>query len=58
MESRFFIDYPQEKIDEGSNVYRCSFCKEKALVINGLLNNHKSNCKYRINKEKLLDGKK
>ena len=48
----------QEKIEEGSNVFRCSICKEKALTINGLLENHKASCNYRIDKEKLLSGKK
>ena len=51
MEPKFYIDYPQEKIEEGSNIYRCSICKETALTINGLLSNHKSSCKYRIEKE-------
>ena len=58
MEPRFYIDYPQERIEEGSNVYRCSSCKEKALIINGLLDNHKVSCSYRITKEKLLSGKR
>jgi DNA-directed RNA polymerase subunit RPC12/RpoP len=58
MVPRFYIDYPQEKIEEGSNIYRCSICKEKALTINGLLENHKASCNYRIDKEKLLSGKK
>ena len=58
MEPRFYIDYPQERIEEGSNVYRCSICKEKALAINGLLENHKVSCIYRIDKKKLLSGKK
>ena len=58
MESKFYIDYPQEKVEEGVNVYRCSICKEKALTINGLLHNHKVNCRYRIDKEKLLSGKR
>ena len=51
MQPKFFIDYPQERIEEGSNVYRCSICKETALTINGLLTNHKASCKYRIEKE-------
>jgi len=58
MESKFYIDYPQEKVEEGANIYRCSICKEKALTINGLLHNHKIGCTYRINKEKLLSGKR
>ena len=58
MEPKFFINYPQERIEEGSNVYRCSICKERALTINGILINHKDNCSYRIDKEKLLVGKR
>ena len=54
MQPKFFIDYPQERIEEGSNFYRCSICKETALTINGLLTNHKASCKYRIEKEKAL----
>ena len=57
MDSKFYINYPQEKIEEGVNIYRCSICKEKALKINGLLNNHKASCSYRIDEEKLLSGK-
>ena len=51
MDKKFYIDYPQEKIEEGSNIYRCSICKEKSLTINGLLGNHKPSCKYRIDIE-------
>ena len=51
MDKKFYIDYPQEKIEEGSNTYRCSICKEKSLTINGLLGNHKPSCKYRIDIE-------
>tara|TARA_B100000795_G_scaffold263350_1_gene242419 strand:- start:137 stop:313 length:177 start_codon:yes stop_codon:yes gene_type:complete len=58
MEPKFYIDYPQEKIKQGANLYQCSICKEKALTINGLLDNHKASCIYRIDKEKLLSGKK
>ena len=58
MEPKFYIDYPQEKIKQGANLYQCSICKEKALTINGLLDNHKASCSYRIDKEKLLSGKR
>ena len=54
MEPKFYINYPQERIKEGSNVYRCSICKEKALRINGLLGNHKLGCKYRTD----IEGRK
>jgi hypothetical protein len=58
MEDRFYIDYPQERIEGGSNVYRCSICKESSLSINGLLENHTLDCSYRIDKEYLLNGKR
>tara|TARA_B100000795_G_scaffold256134_1_gene228321 strand:- start:932 stop:1108 length:177 start_codon:yes stop_codon:yes gene_type:complete len=58
MEPKFYIDYPQEKIDQGANIYRCSLCKESALAINGLLDNHKLSCSYRIDKKKILSGKR
>ena len=58
MDSKFYINYPQEKIEEGVNIYRCSICKEKALKINGLLDNHKASCSYRISYEKILIGKR
>ena len=52
MKPKFYIDYPQEKIEQGVNVYRCSICKVNSLEINGLLSKHKVNCEYRINQEK------
>jgi hypothetical protein len=48
---KYFIDYPQERIEEGVNNYQCSYCKVSTLEINGLLEKHKSNCKYRLEKE-------
>jgi hypothetical protein len=47
-EKKFYINYPQEKIAEGVNVYRCQLCKVESLVINGLIENHKLDCPYRI----------
>jgi hypothetical protein len=35
--SKYFIDYPQERIEEGVNNYQCQFCKVPTLTINGLL---------------------
>jgi|TARA_B110000305_G_C19114117_1_gene481156 hypothetical protein len=55
MKKIFYIDYPQEKEDPLVNNYRCKFCKESSLKINGLLENHKVNCEYRIEQKKLLD---
>ncbi len=51
MEPKFYIDYPQEKIEQGVNLYQCAICKVSSLSINGLLANHKPSCKYRIDNE-------
>ena len=51
METRFCIDYPQEKIEPNTNNYQCKFCKKSSLEINGLLKNHDVSCEYRISKE-------
>jgi len=55
MKKLFYIDYPQEKKDPKANIFRCSLCKEDALKINGLLDNHKLNCEYRLEQEKLIN---
>ena len=41
-----YNDYPQEKVD-GSNEYRCQFCKLLTSEINGKIGNHALNCQYR-----------
>jgi hypothetical protein len=43
----FYIDYPQEKIDDYQHAYRCIFCKIPTTIIFGLLENHSENCAYR-----------
>ena len=58
MKKLFYIDFPQEKKDPKANIYRCYFCKEDALKINGLLDNHKVSCKYRLEQEALINGSK
>ncbi len=58
MKPKFYIDYPQEKIEPGVNSYRCSFCKINCLEINGLLYKHKVNCEYRLKHEKLFNESK
>ena len=50
---KFFIDYPQEKIDPNRNDYQCKLCKVSSLKINSLLENHEVNCEYRIEHKKL-----
>ncbi|MBT3826209.1 MAG: hypothetical protein HOF49_00055 [Nitrosomonadales bacterium] len=54
MKKEYYIDYPQEKIEPGLNLYRCIFCKKESLHINGLLEKHDVNCSYRIEQEKQL----
>jgi hypothetical protein len=54
MKNKFYIDYPQEKIEQGVNIYRCSICKINSLEINGLLEKHDINCRYRTEHEKKL----
>ena len=53
MKKKFYIDYPQEKKDPTVNNYRCKLCKEESLKINGLLEKHKPNCKYRLSMESM-----
>jgi hypothetical protein len=48
----FYIDYPQEKIEEHQHAYRCAFCKIPTTVIFGLLENHAQDCKYRAQQRK------
>ena len=43
----FYIDYPQEKIEERQHAYRCVYCKIPTTVIFGLLENHAQDCEYR-----------
>ena len=54
MKKEYYIDYPQEKIEPGLNLYRCSICKKESLFINGLLDKHDANCSYRVEQEKQL----
>jgi hypothetical protein len=48
----FYIDYPQEKIEEHQHAYRCMFCKIPTTVIFGLLENHAEDCEYRTQQSK------
>jgi hypothetical protein len=49
----FYIDYPQEKIEERQHAYRCLHCKIPTTIIFGLLENHSEDCDYRIHQSKL-----
>jgi hypothetical protein len=48
----FYIDYPQEKIEEHQHAYRCAYCKIPTTVIFGLLENHAEDCTYRTQQSK------
>jgi hypothetical protein len=48
----FYIDYPQEKIEEHQHAYRCFYCKIPTTIIFGLLENHAEHCDYRIHQSK------
>ena len=53
MKNKYYIDYPQEKIEPNGTEYQCEICKVSSLKINGLIENHNIDCSYRIQKEKL-----
>jgi|GEM_PF-339827 hypothetical protein len=48
----FYIDYPQEKIEEYMHAYRCAYCKIPTTLIFGKLENHDVNCEYRRSQSK------
>jgi hypothetical protein len=48
----FYIDYPQEKIEEHQHAYRCQYCKIPTTTIFGLLENHAEDCQYRQQQSK------
>ncbi len=48
----FYIDYPQEKIEEHQHAYLCAHCKIPTTIIFGLLENHTPDCEYRTQQGK------
>ena len=52
---RFFIDYPQKKLDGELYKYKCASCGIDTVTIDGKLENHLPTCEYRLNKEKEPD---
>ena len=48
---RFYIDYPQEKLDGELYKYKCAFCGIDTVTIDGMLENHSPTCEYRLQKE-------
>ena len=52
MEPKFWINYPQEHIEGEMYKYRCTYCKIETTAINGLIENHKEDCTFRVEQEK------
>lgn len=48
----YFHDYETEPIGGGNPYYRCVHCKMSDPAINGRLEGHRSECAYRLAKEK------
>ena len=48
----YYIDYPQEPLEGQANTYRCVYCKEVTIKINGSLQGHLPNCEYRLKLER------
>lgn len=48
-----YNDYPMERIDpsHSNDQQVCFFCKKSVAEIDGKLENHAPDCKYRIKKE-------
>ncbi len=46
----FDIEYPQENLEGQMYVYRCKSCKRLTTEINGRLENHASDCAYRLSR--------
>lgn len=51
MKKSYYIDFPQEHLENQMHRYRCVFCKEETTVINGKLEGHLPTCEYRIKME-------
>jgi hypothetical protein len=53
MKKPFYIDYPQEHLEDQLHSYRCAHCKVGTTVINGSLEGHLLSCEYRIKLEQV-----
>jgi hypothetical protein len=51
MKKLFYIDYPQEHVENQAHSYRCVYCKVGTTTINGSLEGHLPSCEYRIKQE-------
>ena len=48
----FYIDYPVERVQGKWFQYRCSSCKKLTKEIQGKIENHGSDCKFRLSNPK------
>ncbi len=51
MKKLYYIDFPQEHLENQMHQYRCVYCKVDTTTINGKLEGHLPSCKYRIKLE-------
>lgn len=51
MKKLYYIDFPQEHLENQMHQYRCVYCKVETTTINGKLEGHLPTCKYRIKLE-------
>ncbi|MCX7189726.1 MAG: hypothetical protein NTU92_05090 [Methylotenera sp.] len=51
MKKLYYIDYPQEHLENQMHRYQCVYCKVETTVINGKLEGHLPSCQYRIKLE-------
>lgn len=53
--SSYDTGYPTEKISKDNPYYCCAYCGISEPQINGKIENHASDCEYRLKKEKEKD---
>jgi hypothetical protein len=51
MKKLYYIDFPQEHLENQMHQYRCVYCKIATTTINGKLEGHLPSCPYRIKLE-------
>lgn len=51
MKKPYYIDFPQEHLEDYQHRYRCTYCKVETTTINGRLEGHLPSCEYRIKME-------
>lgn len=51
MKKLYYIDFPQEHLENQMHSYRCTYCKVETTTINGNLEGHLPTCEYRIKLE-------